>query len=527
MAPSPDSIHGQSRAKERNLAEGRTNPESAAAMGQLGLGTAFVLLGQAAFVLCGYLLHFFLSRAVDAVTFGTYGVIMSVLTWTQNALESGIPWSVRKFLPTDPGATDAILRSGLRWQMVAALTLYVLTMILAPWFASTGLQDGSVTFHLRLALTDLLTVALYTFYRGALNGLRLFAAHGMSLAAYAMGKLAFSVLWVSLGYSLAGALVGNILGSVVGWLAALWALRRSAAYGSGAGTAATEKPGRLYSGRTILGFALPTVLLTLAGTFLISIGPIGVKALIADGAQVAHYTAAAFLAQAPMLLLTAFSLTLFPHLSGSIAGGDWRTARIYIHSAMRYLALVLIPGIALVMGTAPQLIAMVYPAEYAVAAPLLGLLMISTGLYSAYMVFSSAILAEGRVLLALSIPCALVPISLLGTWLLTGRFGTVGAAIAALLSTAAAVLASGGYVLRRFSVPMEWRSLARIAIASSGMFALTRLYVPRGALLAPYYLIVGVLYVAVLVALGEISGQEMQQWRDALQVARQRLGMRA
>jgi O-antigen/teichoic acid export membrane protein len=509
------------------LSEGGANPESAAAMGQLGLGTAFVLLGQASFVLCGYLLHSFLSRAVDPVTFGTYGVIMSVLTWTQNALESGVPWWVRKFLPSDPGAADAILRSGLRWQMIAALTIYVLTMVLAPWFAGTGLQDSSLSFHLRLALTDLLTVALYTFYRGALNGLRLFAAHGMSLAAYAVGKLAFSVLWVSLGYSLAGALVGNILGSVVGWLAALWALQRSAAYRLGRGVAASEGPGSRYSGRTILSFALPTVLLTLAGTFLISVGPIGVKALVADGLQVAHYTAAAFLAQAPMLLLTAFSLTLFPHLSGSIARGHWLLARTYIHSAIRYLALVLIPGIALVMGTAPQLITMIYPAEYTASAPLLILLMISTGLYSAYMVFSSAILAEGRVLLALSIPCALVPVSLLATWVLTGRFGAIGAAFAALLSTAAAVLASGGYVLRRFSVPMDWKSLARIATASLGVFALTRLYVPRGPLLAPYYLILGALYVALLVVLGGITVQEMQQWRDALHVARQRLGMQA
>ncbi|UCC75840.1 MAG: oligosaccharide flippase family protein, partial [Anaerolineales bacterium] len=507
-----------------NLSEGHAPPESATAMGQLGLGTAFVLLGQAAFVLCGYLLHFFLSRAVDPVTFGTYGVIMSVLTWTQNALESGVPWSVRKFLPTDPGAADAILRSGLRWQMFAALTLYILTMILAPWLASRGLQDSSLTFPLRLAFTDLLTVALYTFYRGALNGLRLFAAHGMSLAAYALGKLAFSVLWVSLGYSLAGALVGNILGSVVGWLAALWALQRSAAYRSGATTAAGKRP---YSGRTILSFALPTVLLTLAGTFLITVGPIGVKALVADGLQVAHYTAAAFLAQAPMLLLTAFSLTLFPHLSGSVAGGHWRLAGTYIYSAMRYLALVLIPGIALVLGTAPQLITMIYPAEYTASAPLLSLLMISTGLYSAYMVFSSAILAEGRVLLALSIPCALVPVSLLATWLLTGRFGAIGAAIAALLSTAAAVLASGAYVLQRFSVRMHWKSLARIAIASVGVFALTRLYVPGGALLALYYLILGALYVALLVVLGEITGQEIQRWRDAFQVAKQRLGIGA
>ena len=70
--------------------------------GHLALGTVFVLAGQSVFVVCGYVLHAYLGHAVDATTYGMYGVVMAVLTWTQNALNNGVPWAVRKFLPADP-----------------------------------------------------------------------------------------------------------------------------------------------------------------------------------------------------------------------------------------------------------------------------------------------------------------------------------------------------------------------------------------------------------------------------------------
>jgi stage V sporulation protein B len=496
-------------------------------MAGLASSTAIVLVGQATFVLCGYLLHFVMSRAMDPSAYGIYGVMMNILVWTESALSNGVPWAVRKYLPEDPGHSHAILRAGLIWQMVVGVVLYAGTLLIAPLFTG-AIRDPSLTFYVRLALTDIFWMALYTHYRGALNGFRMFAAQGAAMAAYAIGKLAFTLLLVRLGFSLTGALIGNVLGSIAGWLAGMALLRRRPRHEPG-GQEDSARAARQYNGRTILGFALPTVLFTLAGTFLTTVGLVGVKALVADGDVVGYYAAANYLATAPNLLLVAFSMTLFPHLAGSVADRNWPLTSAYIRSAVRYLTLALLPGIALVLGASPRLMTIIYPRNYAVAAPLLNWLILSTALYSVYMVFANAILAEGRVLLALSIPSALVPVSLLATWYLIPRMGPLGAALAAVLSTGLAAIAAALYVERRFAVRLDWRSLLRTSCASLVLYGLIRLYLPRQALLLPYLALLGITYVILLCLLGELDVRALQRWVGGLWAAigRRILGMRS
>lgn len=484
----------------------------------LASGTAIVLAGQATFVLCGYLLHFVMSRAMDPSAYGIYGVMMNILVWTESALSNGVPWAVRKYLSEDPGHSHAILRAGLIWQMVVGVVLYAGTLLIAPLFTD-ALRDPSLTFYVRLALTDIFWMALYTHYRGALNGFRMFAAQGAAMAAYALGKLAFTLLLVRLGFSLAGALIGNVLGSIAGWLAGMALLQRRPRQEQAGGQEDSTRAARQYNGRTILGFALPTVLFTLAGTFLTTVGLVGVKALVADGDAVGYYAAANYLATAPNLLLVAFSMTLFPHLAESVAARNWPLTSAYIRSAVRYLALALLPGIALVLGASPRLITILYPRNYVVAAPLLNWLILSTALYSIYMVFANAILAEGRVLLALSIPSALVPVSLLATWYLIPRLGPLGAALAAVLSTGLAAIAAALYVVRRFAVRLDWRSLLRTSCASLVLYGLLRLYLPRQALLLPYLALLGITYAMLLCLLGELDVRALQRWVGGLWAA--------
>ncbi len=474
-------------------------------------GTALVLAGQASFVVCGYLLHFFLSRRLDPATFGTYGVILNILTWVESVLETGVPWAVRKFLPADPEASDSIVQAGLRWQLTLAALLWLSATLAAP-VLTAAMGDAGLTSYLRLALADIVLMALYTLYRAVLNGRRQFALQGASMAAYAVSKLGSTVLLVLMGYALGGALVGNILGSFLGWLAALWLVRRTA-QSLARVQPSQSTPTRRYSGRAILGFALPTVIFTLASTFLTSIGLVVVKALVSDGDQVGYYAAAAYLANAPSLLLVAFSWTLFPHLAACIAAHDEPSARAYLRLALRYLSLVLIPGTLLVLGTSPYLIPIIYPDSYAVAAPLLNWLMLGTALYSLFIVFANAMLAEGRVLLAMLIPGVLAPLGLALSWYFTRHVGAAGAAYAVVLTTLLAALASGAYVLRRFRVRLDLRSLARASVAGAGLYALTRVVSAHGMWLLAYYLILGAVYLVLLCLLGEFHvGDVRRAW---------------
>jgi len=482
---------------------------------QLGTGTAFVLAGQAAFVLGGYLLHLYLARAIPPLAYGTYGLIMNILTWAETILNSGIPWAMRRHLASATRDAQQILAASLRWQLVVSVALLVLTLVAAPWF-STQLNDAAMTAPLQLAFLDILFMGLYTLYRGALNGLRLFAAQGLTMFAYTGVKLLASLFLVSLGGSLQGAIIGNTVSALAGALVALWLLRRATGFAWSALLGVDRFQHPAYDGRKILGFAAPTVLFTLSSTFLTTIGLVAVKARVADGVQVAYYSAANYLAMAPSVLLVAFSFTLFPHLARSVTMQDWAAARSLISTAVRYLALVLLPGIAVVISMSSGLVALLYPPSYAAAAPLLSLLIISTGLHSLFMVFANSILAEGRTGLALGISAGLVPLSMGASWYLAAARGPQGAATAAVVTTAVEVAVAGLYVTRRFRVRMPWPALARMALASIPLIIVPRLYLPSGLLLIPFLGALFLLYGLGLVILREIDGQEVAAWRAAL-----------
>jgi len=478
------------------------------------LGTAFVLAGQIAFVLAGYGLHFFLSRSLDPTAYGTYGLILGVLTWIESALSSGWPWAVRKFAAAQPEVAASILRTGIKRQITVGVLLFAGSVLLAPFLAH-ALRDAAISPLLRLAFVDLLFMALFTVFQAGLNGLRLFDAQGLAMVVYSAVKLCASGLLVSAGLSVVGALVGNVIGTIGGWLSELWLLRRASglslrlALGREAGLSRKTE-------EAMLRFTVSSVPFTLASYFLTTVGLVGVKAWVQDSLQVAYYSAASSLASAPRLVLVAFWLTLFPHLAGSIARGDPALTNSYIHAVMRFLALALVPVVFLVLGTSSQLIVLLFPPNYVEAAPLLNVLLLSTALHAVYMVCANAIIAEGRTRLALSIPTALVPLQLLATWYLTHRWGAAGAAAAAVSTTGAAALLSTGYVLRRFSVQLPWGSLGRILLAGCVPFLLTRAYAVHGLMLIPYYLVLGVLYSILLLLLREVTPQEIRQLRVGL-----------
>jgi O-antigen/teichoic acid export membrane protein len=487
-----------------------TAPASPAA--QLTLGTTFVLAGQLVFVLSGYVLHYFLSRRLDAAAYGTYGLVMSVLTWTEGALNSGIPWAVRKFLASRPEAAPAILSHGLRWQMAMGIVILGAAAVLAPPL-SASLGDRGLALPLQIALVDVLFMALYTLYRGALNGLLRFAAQGLTMVVYSITKLLSSLLLVGAGLSIFGAIAGNIVGTVGGWLAGAWLLARATGLG---GLALLRRPTSLDEERAILRFALPGVLFTLSSQFVTALGPLAVKGLVRSDVQVAQYSAASYLASAPNVLLVAFSFTLFPHLAASIARGANDLTRTYVRTAVRNLALVLAPGAVIACCLSSEVITLLYPASFAPAGTAFSLLFVATGLASLYMVFANAILAEGRVGLALGLGGMYALSSLGATLALTERWGTTGAAGASAVAAGLAALLAGLYVNRRFGASLPWHSLVRIGTASAAVLLLLTLLHSRAPVLIPWLAASAFVYLAALLGLREVGSKELRGLREAL-----------
>ena len=467
---------------------------------QLPRGALYVALGQATFVLGGFALHIVLSRWLTPTLFGLFNVTMTILVWSEIVVNNGVPVALQRFLPDENLAEATVLRAAARCQAIIGLGLFAAMFLAAPLLAAL-LRDPAMSGILRLAFVDILAMSAYAYYRGVLNGWRVFRQLALTIGAYSLTKVAAIVLLVLLGFGVSGALVGNIASSLGGLaMGFFWARRRKPG-----GQWVSVEGGRSVGEGEIMRFVLPAALFTLTSNILLGLDLMGVKAFVADGDQVGYYSAAVKLAEAPRLVLLAFSFTLLPSLSRSIAAREPEQTRRYLQQMIRMLALVLLPIVALVTTTAGGAIGLIFPPDYVSAAPVLALLIASYALYTVYITLVTALLAEGRPVRALLIPLTLLPLEAVAVWLGVTRWGPVGAALASLSSVGTAAAVVVVYVFRRFR-PAEGpllRSLLRIGAASLVVGGLARLWNPVGWILVAAYGLLGLLYLGLLLALGE------------------------
>lgn len=490
---------------------------------QLPKGTLYVSLGQGAFLLSGYVLQMILARWLGPSLFGVFVVVMNVLVWVEITVNNGVPSALQRFLPDQSLPERPVRQAAARVQAMLSVGVFLVLFVLAPLLASL-LRDPALTAYLRLAFLDILAMGAYAYYRGVLNGWRVFPQLALTITIYSLTKLLVSSLLVYLGLGVEGALLGNIASSLGGLGAGfLWSRR------AGRRTATPAEPPALPVGqarfeRQVFAFAVPTILFTLASNVLLGLDLMVVKAVLADSDMVGYYGAAANLANAPRLVLLAFSFTLLPSLSHAIAAHDDDQTRHYLRQVIRLLAVVLLPVIALVTSTAQPLISFVFSPPYQPAAPILTVQIFTYAAYAIYITLVTALLAENRPGWALAIPTALLPVALGAIWLGVSRFGSMGAAFAALLCVSAAATAVAVYVFRRFRPRVDARSLVRMAVASSIVWGGGRLlsairppgWASSAVVLLAGYALLGGLYLGLLLALGEIRLQELALLRTWL-----------
>lgn len=476
---------------------------------QLTRGTLYVAVGQGTFLVTGYLLHAILARELSLAAYGIFNVAMTLLVWVEITVNNGVPSALSKFLPDASLSEQSVLRAAARCQALISLGVLGVMFLAAPLLALL-LRDPVLTGYLRLALLDVLAMGAYAYYRGVLNGWRFFRQMSLAITAYAVTKLAAITLLVALGFGIEGALAGNVVASLGGLAAGyFWTRRRQR--GRGAQPGESADPGQRYiSEGQILAFVLPTVLFTLASNVLLGLDLMEVQALLPDD-LVGYYSAAVKLAEAPRLVLLAFTFTLLPSLSHAIAARDEARARHYLEQTIRLLALVLLPLIALVTATAQGAITFLFPGEYRVAAPILSVLILAYTAYAVYITLVTTLLAENRPGRALLIPVAVLPLEAAAIWLGITRLGVMGAALASLASVTVAAAVVLVYVFRRYRPSPGARTLVRTGLAAAAIGAIAWWWSPSGlALLVAYGLLAG-LYLALLLLLGELQARDLRQ----------------
>ena len=441
-----------------------------------------------------------LTRTLGPTGYGLFSVAATFITWLALTTTSLLARAAVKFV-SEAEDWRPVATGVLRWRLVVGGVAFLTVLLGAGQFARV-LGAPALAPYLRVFAVDLLLFNVARAYRDVLTGRGRFReVAAVSLSRW-MSRLALIVVLVRLTGSIMGAVVGSVGATAVELLVA-------------------QRFGRVpMRGRSPIGWsrmwqvAAPLVVYGAAMQLLSKIDLFALSALRGTSADVGLYAAAQNLAVPPGL----FALSLAPLLLATLGrlrrSGAEADARRVARDALR-VSVALVPFVALVAGTADELVRVVFGPSFAGSGALLALLFgagVATVVMSVSVSIVTAMDAQ-RVVSVLGI--GVLAGALAGHLLLIPRFGAVGAAMVTAGAGVAGGLASVALVHRRWGVHV-YATLVRAALIAGPTYWLaTRVPTEASLALAAKLALLSAFVVGAFVALGELDADDRRRVRAA------------
>lgn len=462
-------------------------------------GAISLVIAQGVVLMLGYATHIIVPWLLGAGPYGIFGVVLSVQTILGLFLTLGIPSAVSRFVAQDEAHAQSILNRALRLQTLFAITLAGATLVAAPFIAYL-LNDADLTKYIAFVSVIILLQAFFPVYVQFLGGMHRFNRQAALTSLYAVAKLAGAVGLIfvfGLFGAFAGFAVGGLVAAGVGW----WWTRRLGG----------AKPKQL-SLRAFLSFASTYVLILVGLQILMSLDLFMVKAFLQDDVAAGYYNAAVTLSRISYLLLQGLAFIILPSVSAlTKPGASHDTAAVFIKDTLRYLIALIIPAVALAAATSEELLRLFFPDSFAVAAPILTVLMVGLGSLAFYLLLANIVAGAGKARVGLYITSSLVALSATLGYFLIPEYGAIGAAWQTTISSVIGLGLLSIYTFKTFSIPVPIKSMVNVIIASAVAVLPTYVWEVPALLLPLQYIVLLSLYVLVLAVLGEVTAQDKQR----------------
>jgi O-antigen/teichoic acid export membrane protein len=462
-------------------------------------GTLWQGLSQFVLTLAGYVVAVVLARGLGPADFGVYGQIYSFLMAVELVTLFGIPGAVSRLTAEGRDEDGRLRATGLGLILCTSLLAFAALWFAAPVIAGWLGIPESVRL-LRIAILDVPCFGAYFLIAHVLNGRRDLAGQSIASVLYAGTKIVGTLILAVTGLTIAGALLVNVSASIVGLVCVL--LR-----------AGWQRVGfERALARPIMTLAVPVASIALGTQVLLNLD---LWFLGGSGAGVGenvggYYVAAKNLARFPNLVAFVMNAVLIPSIAHAIASGDRDLSQRLVRGTMRFLALTLLPGCALIAVKAGPLMALMFSAEYAAGALYLQLLVVANGLLQTLcstlitiLVASKLQTAGARIALL-----AIVPAVAFNLWLVPA-LGATGAAIAACVSALLATLAAALIAWRKVGALFEWGMLAKVSLATLLACAAVSAMPFTGALVLVELALGALLFLGLAIALRVVTREDL------------------
>jgi stage V sporulation protein B len=439
-------------------------------------GTAVLVLSQSCMLVLGYLTVVIMAREFGPVTYGAYGVIMSVLVWLEESGRNAIPTATTKLVAEATDGSAELEHSALVVNVAVYGIFFILLWVAAPWLASWfGIANGTLLF--RVAAIDLPFFGAYTAYRAIYQGHRRYFQLGLSQVLYALTKLVGVLLLIRYELSVRDVLLVNVAATLVG----LACLRPAGSL---------RWPEQFFKQiaplmSTSASIGLYYFVLLLRGSLILWI--LQILSPKTAGTMIGVFVAAFNIARVPTMLVATVTTVILPSVSRALAANDEQLARRYINQALRFCFIFYLPVCLVLMAQPEELIQWIYSKDFSGGGLVLSLLVVGEGIHLVHAILCSALTAAGQarraaVLETLTlVPAAAMYMFLIHNW------GATGAALSNVLIGLIGNLILGILVWKRFATFMSKRSALNIGVSAGLMFLVFQLLSKiDGIIIMPY-----------------------------------------
>ncbi|MGH6897282.1 MAG: oligosaccharide flippase family protein [Geminicoccaceae bacterium] len=476
------------------------NPRLATQGREAARGAASLFVAQFTLMLSSYVVVLALARALGPELYGAYGIVYSFLLSIELIGRLGLPQALSKLIADARTSAPVLEATGFTLAAIVYATIFAGFWLAAPALGTLfHVADGARLF--RIAAIDIPFYGVYFICNHILTGRRLFHAASLGTVVYGLSKAAGILILVQIGPSVAGALVVNAIGSIVALAVVVPFVGRA--------------PLRLTLAqrRPIIRLAVPVALIALGTQTVISIDLWVLNAVgtAVDDAIKGLYVAAVNVARIPNFLSFVMTAVLVPTIAAALAANDHEAARSYLGGAMRFMAVALIPGCTLIAINAPEVLALLFSADYAPGADLLVVLIFAHGLcFTTFLSLANVLIGAGRATTAACLSLVALAFAAALSVTLVLWAGALGAAWAALIANAAALVGASLVVGRVVAVPVGASILARVLLLTALIGGASWWIEGRGPMLLVELALLGLVYVALLPVAGLLGRTDVE-----------------
>jgi len=365
------------------------------------------------------------------------------------------------------------IATALIFEIATGLVLSLLSVFLAGFIASTIFHRPESASLISIVSITIFSGSLLTASQSSFVGFERMELNSLTMICQAIVKSAISPLLVLLGYGALGAVLGYTLSFLVAGIIGLAMLyfllfRRLK-------RTATPQFNISKTLRDMLHYGVPLSVSSILRGFLVQFYGF-MMAFFCSDTMIGNFQAATNFAVILTFFTFPISTVLFPAFAKLDPQKEYQLLRTVFTSSVKYTAMLLVPATAAVMVLSKPMISTLFGEKWAYAPFFLALYVISnlfSGLGNLSMGSLLIGLGETKMLMKLSVLTLLFGLPL--AFLLVPNLGIVGVILGTLFAGLPSMFWGLHWIWKRYETTVDWRSSAKIFVASAIAAATTYL----------------------------------------------------